>query len=106
MRLLKLLAVSALICFVMSCEKKDEMANKTTDATITGFETDFCNCCWGWVIEVGSHTIKADTVPGLSIMESVIFPFDVRITTGNKILDCSELSKPDYYEILECTLLE
>ena len=78
----------------------------TTNAKIVNFVTEKCYCCWGWVIEVGSTTIKADSIPGLSPSENLVFPFNARITIGTHTRDCSAFSKPAYYEIKQCTLIK
>jgi hypothetical protein len=95
--------------FIMTdCEKKANsinLDNLTGDAKIVGFVTEKCSCCWGWVIEIGSNTIKADSIPGLSPSESINFPINVTISIGNQTRDCSELSKSAYYEIKQCTLI-
>ena len=106
MRLIKLITLSIFLILITNCEKKEELVNKTFDATVVDFETDLCYCCWGWIIEVGSQTIKADSIPGISISENLVFPFDVRISIGNQSRDCSELSKLNYYEIKECTQIK
>lgn len=95
----------------MTFEREDEFVNKTTDALIIGFVTEKCYCCWGWVIKVGTDTIKAEQIPNLNPSENTVFPMKVRITIGQKTIDCSNrtinMTKlPDYYEIKECTLIK
>jgi hypothetical protein len=80
MRHLKLIALFFFLVLFTDCEKKVDLVNLTTDAYVVGFVTEKCYCCWGWVIEVGSKTIKADSIPGLSPSENVVFPFNARIT--------------------------
>lgn len=95
------LAIVLIILFSLTnCEKKDELANKTTDAQVIGFVTEKCFCCWGWVIKVGTDTIKTEQIPTLSLSESTVFPISGRITIGLRTIDCTgELA--DYYEIKE-----
>jgi hypothetical protein len=111
MRHLKLAALLFFLVSLTNCEKKVDLVNLTADANIVGFVTEKCGCCWGWVIEVGSKTIKADYIPGLDSLENVVFPIQARITIGDKTCDCSGFitgteSRPDYYEIKQCTLIK
>ncbi len=71
---------------------------KTTQ--IVGFESEKCFCCWGWIIKVGTDTIKADYIPGLRMSESIVFPIDARLSIGNRTTDCSG-DMYDYFEIRE-----
>jgi len=104
MKISRFLTLLALLLIISTCEK--DLTNTTANAIVVDFVTEKCYCCWGWVIEVDSQTIKADSLPGLSPTENIVFPFDVRIKIGDQSRDCSELSKPDYYEIKECTLIK
>jgi hypothetical protein len=111
MRHLKFLTLLILIFSITNCEKKNEIVNTTTDAQIVGFVTEKCYCCWGWVIKVGTETIKAEQIPNLNPSENLVFPIKARITIGSKTIDCSnrtiDMTKmPDYYEIKECTLIK
>jgi hypothetical protein len=106
MRPLKLTMLLLFLIAITNCERNEDLTNTTTDAKIINFVTEKCYCCWGWVIEVGSNTIKADSIPGLSPLENMVFPFNAKITIGNKTRDCSEFSKPAYYEIKKCTLVK
>jgi hypothetical protein len=92
-------------------EKKADLDNLTTDAKIVGFVTEKCYCCWGWVINVGSTTIKADSIPELSPSENTTFPISARITIGGKTRSCSEYridmdNLPDFYEIKSFTIIK
>ena len=53
--------------------KKEEFANKATDAQVIGFVTEKCFCCWGWVIKVGTDTIKSEQIPTLNLSEGTVF---------------------------------
>lgn len=111
MRYLKFIVLFIAIISLTNCEKHAELVNKTTDAQIVGFVTEKCYCCWGWVIQVGTETIKAEQIPNLNPSESTVFPMKVRITIGQRTIDCSnrttDMAKvPDYYEIKECTLIK
>jgi hypothetical protein len=100
------------IMLITNCEnKKEELTNLTSDARITGFVTEKCYCCWGWIVEIGSTTIKADSIPGLSLKENTVFPINARITIGSRTRACSEYKidmdvLPDYYEIKNCTIIK
>ncbi len=103
-----LVILSTFLIMVFSCEEKDPIANKTQDAQIVGFVTEKCYCCWGWVIEIGDVTLKAEEIPGLEIgLEETTFPLSGRITTGERTTECSdyigEWNSLDYYEILKFT---
>jgi len=112
MRHIKLVILFLSLLIMTNCEKKKEdLVNLTTDAKIVGFVTEKCYCCWGWVINVGSTTIKADSIPGLSPLENIIFPVSARITIGEKTRDCAGYKidmevLPDYYEIKNCTIIK
>ena len=108
MRFIVLLIV---IFSLTNCEKQTELANKLTDAQIVGFVTEKCYCCWGWVIKVGTETIKAEQIPNLNPSENNVFPLKARIKIGEKTIDCSNRiidrnPIPDYYEIKEFTLIK
>ncbi|MFZ2338855.1 MAG: hypothetical protein WAW07_03925 [Bacteroidales bacterium] len=111
MKYLKFIVLLVVILALTNCEKQTELVNKTTDAQIVGFVTEKCYCCWGWVIKVGTGTIKAERIPNLNPSENTVFPMKVRITIGQKTIDCSGRTTamsalPDYYEIKECTLIK
>ncbi len=96
-------AIVLITLFLLTgCEKKDELANKTTDAQVIDFVTEKCFCCWGWVIKVGTDTIKTEKIPTLTPTENFVFPINARITIGEITIDCSE-GIADYYEIKEFT---
>ncbi len=111
MKYLKFIGFLIAIFSLANCEKQTELVNKTADAQIVGFVTEKCYCCWGWVIKVGTETIKTEHLPDLTPSENSVFPIKVRITIGQKTIDCSDRTidragMPDYYEIKECTLIK
>jgi hypothetical protein len=103
MKHLQLIGFLILLFTITNCDKEDELANRTVDSQITGFVTEKCYCCWGWIIKIGDETIKTDSIPNLSPTQNVVFPINATITIGSKIRDCSE-NLFDYYEIKEITL--
>ena len=114
MRHLKLIALLILIFSLTNCEKKDglvniltdnQLVNKTFDAQIIGFISIKCYCCWGWVIKIGSTTIKTEHIPHLNPSENTVFPINAKITIGSKTIDCSE-KMTDYYEIKEFSVMK
>jgi hypothetical protein len=111
MNQLKISALLLSIFLISNCEKTRDLENITTDAKITGFVTEKCTCCWGWIISVDSRTIKTDSLPGLSPSENMVFPINARVTIGAKSRDCSEYkldmtTLPDYYQIKTFTLIK
>ena len=99
------------ILLISNCEKSKDLENLTTDAKIIGFVTEKCYCCWGWIINIDSRTIKTDSLPGLNPSENLEFPINAKITIGTKTRDCSEYkfdmtSLPDYYQIKSFTLIK
>jgi len=98
----------ALVLFILfsltGCEKIDHLANTSTKAQVIGFVPEKCFCCWGWVIKVGTETIKAEQIPSLNPSENTVFPINARITIGSRTIDCSG-EMADYYEIKEFTKL-
>ena len=105
MRHLKFIVLLIVIFLLTNCEKKDELVNRITDAQVVGFVLEKCYCCWGWVIKIGTDTIKTQHIPNLNPSENTVFPIDVKITIGSKTIDCSE-KMADYYEIKEFTLIK
>ncbi len=110
MRYLRFVVLFIAIFSLTNCEEHADLLNTTTDAQIVGFVTEKCYCCWGWVIKVGTETIKTEHIPELTPSENTVFPMKVRITIGQKTMDCSGRANdgtgfPDYYEIKECTLI-
>lgn len=96
-------ALVLIILFSLTgCENKDQLVNTSTNAQVIGFVTEKCFCCWGWVIKVGTDTIKTEQIPTLTLSESTVFPINARITIGSRIIDCSG-EMADYYEIKEFT---
>lgn len=111
MKYLRFIVLLTLVFSLTNCEEQSDLVNRTTDARIVGFVTEKCYCCWGWVIKVGTETIKAEQIPNLNPSENIVFPINVRITIGQKTTDCSgraiDMTQlPDYYEIKECTLIK
>lgn len=102
MRHLRLLVLLILLFSLANCEKKEDFLNRKTDARVVGFIMEKCYCCWGWVIKIGSETIKSEHIPTLVPSENIVFPIDARIVIGSKTIDCTE-GKLDYYEIKEFT---
>jgi hypothetical protein len=107
---LKLIVLLILLFSITNCEKKDELVNRTIDAQIVGFVMEKCYCCWGWVIKIGTKTIKTEQIPNLNPSENIVFPINAKITIGSKTIDCSnrtiDMTKmPDYYKIKEFTLM-
>jgi hypothetical protein len=108
---LRLIITFIFIFSITNCEKDDDLVNKTTDVQIVDFVTEKCYCCWGWVIKVGTETIKAEQIPTVNPSENTVFPIKGRITIGQKTIDCSNRTiggnpMPDYYEIKEFTLIK
>jgi len=108
---LKFIVLLIVIFSLTNCEKNDELVNRTTDAQIIGFVTEYCYCCWGWAIKIGTNYIKADYIPNLNPSTDTVFPIKARITIGSKTIDCSkqmyDMTKMhDYYEIKECILIK
>jgi hypothetical protein len=111
MKQLKIGVLLISLFLISNCDKTTDFENFTTDAKIFGFVSEKCNCCWGWIIGVGSGTIKTDSLPGLSPSENMVFPINARITIGAKSRDCSEYkldmtSLPDYYQIKTFSLIK
>ena len=111
MKQLKIGALLLSLFLISNCEKTKDLEGLTTDAKIVGFVTEKCYCCWGWIISINSKIIKADSLPGLSASENIVFPFNARITIGTKSRDCSEYKLdmttfPDYYQIKSFTLIK
>ena len=111
MKKLLLVFIIGSLLSLSGCEKSTNIDNTTSNAKITGFVFEKCMCCWGWVITVNSHTIKADSIPGLSPYSNMIFPINAKITIGDKTRSCSEYgsdnnSFPDYYQIKSITIIK
>ena len=110
---LKLIVIIIFLFSLTNCENKNEIVNDLTesqlvsntfDAQVVGFVTIKCYCCWGWVINIGSTTIKTDYIPGLNPSDITVFPINAKIAIGSKTRDCSEIMA-DYYEIKEFTVI-
>jgi len=99
---LKLLVLVLFIFSFTNCEKKEVKDTPTKDVQVVGFVTDKCFCCWGWVIKIGSDTIKSESIPGLSIADNQPFPINAAISIGSKTIECGA-DKFDYYEITSFT---
>jgi hypothetical protein len=96
----KIIIIVLISILYFSCDKEVNWTNCTTDAQVVGFVLEKCYCCWGWVIKVGSDTIKTERIPSLDLTENTVFPIKARITIGSKTIDCSG-NNADYYEIKE-----
>jgi hypothetical protein len=95
----KFLTIMFIIVSFLGCEKENDLANITTNAQIIDFVPEKCYCCWGWVIKIDSDTIKADELPNSELIGyEITTPINVKIETGNKVIDCPS-NLYDYYEI-------
>ena len=108
--LIRILFLCGIIVFTaFGCEKDNSFINTTKNAEIIDFIPEKCYCCWGWVIKVGSDTIKVDKLPNQNIVGYKInSPIKVTIEIGEKTRDCSSrpFYKFDYYEIKKLILNE
>lgn len=87
-----------IVLMAFGCKKDNSFVNTIKNAEIIDFIPEKCYCCWGWIIEVGSDTIKADQLPNQDIIGYEInSPVKVTIEIGGKTIDCP--SGFDYYEI-------
>ena len=52
-----------------------------TEATITGFDTTKCGCCWGWEIEIDGKEHIARKLPNLTVAskDTMTFPIPIYI---------------------------
>ena len=67
--MIKMIFLGGIIVFTaFGCEKDNSLVNTTKNAEIIDFISEKCYCCWGWVIKVGSDTIKADQLPNQNII--------------------------------------
>jgi hypothetical protein len=105
MRNVKFIVLLILVFLLTNCEKKDTFTDKTTDAQIVGFVTEKCYCCPGWVIKIGTDTIKTEQIPDMNISENTVFPINAKITIGQKKIDCPG-SMADYYEIEQIMIVK
>jgi hypothetical protein len=96
MRYLKFIVLLIVIFSLTNCEKQNELVNKKTDAQIVGFVTEKCYCCWGWVIKVGTETIKAEQIANFLIKN------DLNIIEGLRLIARALKSDPDSYKYIDC----
>ena len=95
----KFLTIIFIVASILGCEKENDLANITANAQIIDFVPEKCYCCWGWVIKINSDTIKADELPNSELIgHKITTPVNVKIKTGNKVIDCP-YNLYDYYEI-------
>jgi hypothetical protein len=104
MTYIRLVIILIVLFSLTNCEKKDDLINTTTNAQVVGFVTEKCFCCWGWVIKIGSDTIKADSIPNLKPLADTIFPINGIIKIGSITGVCGQTI--DYYEIKEFLLVK
>ena len=97
-----------------SCNKQSSSPTNTlrANAEIIAFRADKCGCCWGWVIRMGSDTIKVDSLPDIgAIGYNISAPVPVYIELGNIKQDCSSMSAADpvvaksYYAIKKLEII-
>jgi hypothetical protein len=96
-----------LFASVSSCEKQDSsiisFEDSTLNATIVGFVSEKCYCCWGWQIKIGNQIIKTDLLPDISAIGYIIdTPIPVIIQTGKIKINCG--NNLNYYEIKSLTI--
>ncbi|MCJ7449867.1 MAG: hypothetical protein MUO72_19500 [Bacteroidales bacterium] len=101
---LKLTIILIVFFSLTNCEKKNEIADSTTDAQVVAFHSEKVYCLWGWDIKIGSETIKADSIPNLRPWADTIFPINGQITIGSKTRICGK--GIDYYEIKDFMLIK
>jgi hypothetical protein len=78
-----------------------------SNAQIIDFNTDKCQCCWGWTIVVGNDTIKSDDeILGKIIGYQIKHPVNVYIEKGALKQTCSDLDVYNYYELKKIVPIE
>lgn len=71
-----------------------------SNAQVIDFNTDKCNCCWGWTIKVGNDTIKSDdNIIGKIIGYDIDYPINVYMERGEMEQTCSNVGQHNYYQI-------
>ena len=112
--LILLIVAIFIIAMLPSCDPTFEEINTIKpNAEIIGFNPDKCVCCWGWIIRMGTDTIKTDSLPKVDqIGFNFITPMPVYIELGRKKMDCSSMqwtnpvNNKDYYAIKRLELIE
>jgi len=80
-----------------SCSKSEYMDS----ATIIGLDTEKCDCCGGWIIDIEGFKLKFDKLPEESdiVLLNANFPIDVELNWKyTKELKCSK-TKIDIIDI-------
>jgi hypothetical protein len=102
------------LAFVASCKKDSSptMEILKANAEIIAFRADKCGCCWGWVIRMGTDTIKVDSFPNPdAIGYNIVTPIPIYIELAGMKQDCSSMSITDpivnknYYTIRKLELV-
>ena len=98
----------------ISCDKSDKKSGDKwgTKAIIIGFNQEKCDCCWGWIIQMGNDTIMTDnSIVGEKIGYEINEPIHVYIELGEKEKECpilmpSPIYNKDYFEIRKIEIME
>jgi|WetSurMetagenome_2_1015567.scaffolds.fasta_scaffold98876_1 hypothetical protein len=97
-----------------SCKKDSPSTSDTlkANAEIIAFRPEKCGCCWGWVIRMGTDTIKVDSLPHTeAVGYNILTPIPVYIELGGMKQDCSSSPNTDpivsksYYTIKKLELV-
>jgi len=88
----------------ITCISFDYPSNCGQDGEIIGYISEECLCCPGWVIKIGSDTIKIEDLPEVSKIEKIVntkgYPIKIKLDYDNiddyclgqyKNLTCFEL---------------
>jgi hypothetical protein len=71
-----------------SSQTSESSNSNIKDGEILWLDNLKCGDCWGWIIKVGSDTIKADRFPNeskLTTSDSDQFPIKIKIEVGKKL---------------------
>ena len=91
-----------------SCDKVKDNDTIHANAIVIGFNPEKCECCWGWIIQMGNDTIKTNNIiVGKTVGYEINEPISVYMELGDKEEDCHAFSRlnptnnKDYFEIKE-----
>lgn len=111
----QVLLLSVVIALSPSCKKESSPANGSlkANAEIIGFKSEKCGCCWGWVIRMGTDTIKVDSLPNVSAVGyDISSPIPIYLELAGVKQDCSAMPAGDpvvtknYYVIKKLEIIQ
>lgn len=81
-----------LVSAMVGCDKPSGGDDAiTSTGLITGMDQRKCQCCWGWIVQIGNDTYKFDKIPSGSTIDlnNLAYPVTVNLTWRSSQQACA-----------------